>query len=167
MAAPKKPVEKSTLRAELNATLGAKVLEEAAKRLEDRSRLLGQISRFAQDWERDVFSSQGAAAGRRWKPLASSTPGRPLVRTGALLAALTGAPRQMKASVQLRGPEHAQHLKAGRFGEKSKTGTGRRAGWQGLGGHMPRRNPAPRPPRDRIAILTADLLGLVTPKDRT
>ncbi|MGX9348155.1 hypothetical protein [Microbacterium sp. KNMS] len=165
--ATKKPVEKSTLRAELNTTLGKDLLDKAARRLEDRPRMLRMIADFGQEWEREVFATEGAVAGRRWKPLAASTPGKTLVRTGALKNMLTGAPRQMKASVQLRAPDYAQHLRAGRYGPKSKVASGRRQGVEGLGGSMPRRNPSPHPPRDRLAILTSDLLGFVTPEDRS
>ncbi|WP_156759557.1 hypothetical protein [Microbacterium karelineae] len=166
--ATKKPKGPETkLSAELNTTLGAKVLAEAAKRLDDRPRLLSQVSGFAQKWEQEVFSSEGAVAGKRWKPLAASTSGKALVRTGELLRSLTGAPRLKKASVDLTAPAYAEHLKKGRYAPKSKAGTGRRGEWSGLGGSMPRRNPAPRPPAKRLAILTSELLGMVTPRDYT
>lgn len=169
---PKKPVEKSTLRAELNTSLGDQALKEAAERLEDRPRLMQQIAGFAQAWETEVFRTGGVPGGKKWAPLARSTqllggPRRPGVRTGELLRLLTGQPRILTASVQLRGPEHAEFLKAGRYGPKSKVATGGRAGVEGLGGNMPRRNPAPRPPKERLAELTADLLGMITPRDRT
>jgi len=66
--------------------------------------------------------------------------------------------------VQLRGPDYAKYLKGGRYAPKSKTGTGSRSGVEGLGGSMPRRNPAPRPPKERLAILTGDLLSAVDPE---
>ncbi|WP_221585557.1 hypothetical protein [Microbacterium sp. G2-8] len=165
MAVKKVAGPKSKMTAELNTTLGEKLLADAAKRLDDRPRLLSQISGFAQKWQQEVFSSQGAVSGKRWKPLAASTAGRPLVRTGELLRELTGAPRQMKASVQVRAPEHADFLKSGRFARSSKVAGGSRSGTVGLGGSMPRRDPAPRPPEKRLAVLTSELLGMVTPRD--
>jgi len=168
MAQKKTPVKKSPpksmLRAELNATMGAEILRQAAKNLEDRPTILATISRFAQGWEREVFSSKGGARGEQWKPLAASTRGAMLVRTGALKAAATSKPKIKKASVEVRVPGHAAYLIAGRFAENSKDGTGRRKGVEGLGGSMPRRNPIPRPPRERLAILTGDILAGVTPK---
>ncbi|MGO1265602.1 MAG: hypothetical protein ACTMIY_03095 [Microbacterium gubbeenense] len=165
--AQKKPAgPRSKMTAELNTTLGAKVLEDAARRLDDRPRLLNQISGFARSWQNEVFSSQGAAAGRKWAPRADPSGGQLMVRSGELKSALTGAPRLMKASVQVRGPEHAEYLKSGRHGPSSKSATGGRSGTRGLGGSMPRRNPTPRPPEKRLAILTRELLGMVTPRDR-
>ena len=171
MAAPPKPpaagskrkASKTIIRAELDPTLGRKKLTQATRNLQDRKKILGKIAGFAVRWEKVVFSTQGAAAGKRWKPKIDGTPAR-LHRTGAIKRALTAAPRQMKASVQVRGPEESLALAAGRYGPHSRRGTGGRSGWKGLGGSMPRRNPMPRPPKRQMQILTDDLLGITLPK---
>lgn len=157
-------VAESKLTAELNGSLAADVLRQAAENLRDRDKILGTIARFAQDWEKEVLATNGAATGRAWKPLAASTRGRPLVRTGALKRMVMQQPRMLKASVQVRAPDYARFLIGGRAAKNSKTATGQRQGARGLGGDMPRRNPIPRPPRDRLAILTGDILAGVTPK---
>jgi phage gpG-like protein len=151
---------------ELNTTLGTKVLRTAAENLDNRPRILSIVAGFAQEWERDVFAARGTPGGRRWAPSASAR-GRLLERSGALRSALTGEPRQMKASVQVRAPAYAKFLRAGRYAANSDTATGARQGTRGLGGSMPKRNPAPRPPKARVAILTEELLGFVTPRDRS
>lgn len=158
-------VSESKLTAELNGSLAGEVLRQAATNLRNRPKILGTISRFAQDWEKEVLATRGGATGRTWKPLAASTRGRPLVRTGVLKRMITDQPRVLKASVQVRAPDYARFLIGGRAAKNAKTATGQRKGAKGLGGDMPRRNPIPRPPRDRLAILTGDILAGVTPKE--
>ena len=161
----KKPAPKSIMRVELNKTLGEKVLREAAKNLRDRPKILSTVDRFAVKWEKEVFASSGAATGKAWKPLAESTPGRPLVRTGALKRALTSGATLRKASVQLKGPKYGKALAAGRYAPNSRPTQGKKyKDAKKWGGSMPRRNPAPRPPKERIQILTAELLAGVEPK---
>ena len=148
--------ERTTIRAELNTSLAEETLLEIADRLEDRPRIMGKVSTFAERWQDDVFRTRGGVAGKRWEPLKPSTIAekggrRPMIRTGVLKRALSAEPRVLSASVQLRGPEYAKYLRAGRHYD----GTGR-------GGNMPKRNPTPQPPRGVLSELMSDLLGLVT-----
>lgn len=140
--------ERTSIKAELNTTLARKTLRGVARRLNDRPSLLAKVADFVQDWERRVWSTGGAAAGKAWQPLKSPKGRRPLMRTGQLKRALTGEPRRLSASVQVRGPEYGMFVKSGRY---YQSGTGR-------GGNMPRRNPTPHPDRYQLAVLVQTLL---------
>lgn len=149
--------ERATLRADLSTDLAEKTLREIADRLEDRPRIMGTVTAFAEAWQEEVVSSEGAAAGQPWQPLKASTialkgSSRPLERTGVLKRALTGGARTLSASVQIKGPEYAKYAKAGR-----------RYPGKGPGGDMPRRNPTPLPPRGKLAELMSELLGVINP----
>ena len=169
----KAKAEKTIVRAQLDPSLGQKALNQAMRNLRDRPRILRSISAYAVRWEKLVFSTKGAVTGNRWERRADGTPARN-VATGALKKALTGAPRQMKASVQVRGPEYGLALARGRWGPNSRPAKSDKtrkdgkpfaiAGKKGWGGTMPHRNPMPRPPKKQVQILTQELLGITLPK---
>lgn len=147
--------ERTTIRAELNTSLGVKTMRGIARRLGDRPHLLEKVAEFAQEWENEVWDSGGAATGKPWEPLKNHPGRRPLERTGVLKRALTGEPRRLSASVQIRGPEYGIHLRTGRF---YSDGSGR-------GGNMPKRNPTPHPDRYQLAKLIETLLSEATGED--
>lgn len=159
--------QKTRVTATLNASLAVDTLTKMARALENREQVLGTIADYAQAWERRVFDSQGAAGGKTaWASDAESTieskgSDSPNRSTGALMAAATGAPRLMKASVQIRTPAYGLYEASGRYGPRSKIGTGKREGWRGLGGSAPRRNPAPKPPKEEIGALMGQILDAV------
>jgi len=148
----------------LNATQTQDEVEHISGKLEDRRWILEQLGDAAHDYEVELLRHDGAVDGRKpWKPLKPSTialkGNDQLFRgTGKLLAALLAKPKLTTASANIRGPEYAVMLAGGRYPKHSSTGSGRRSGWTGLGGYMPRRNPMPMPSRRRVEAIVASLL---------